>query len=303
MPASGHVLRYLRAKRSVDARSVNPQVREACAEALAQFAVDRPLRVLEPGGGAGGAFGYWMSLLAPFPKVEFTATDRDRGLLDAYREVAESWAGEAGLPVVGDDADGLHLEGDERVVEVRLRQAAAPEGFAGESEGRFDLLLAQSFWDLVAPGTAFALGRRLLAPGGLFYATLTFSGVTRFGPGHVLDRRVLQCYHASMGGDRGGDPGAGNRLVREVRLPESGFRELASGRSDWRVVPTDGGYPADEAFFLETLLGFFEKELSRSPEIREDELGGWLRTRRRQLRDGALSYAAEQQDLVAQRDR
>ena len=97
-------------------------------------------------------------------------------------------------------------------------------------------------------------------PGGLFYATLTFAGATRFGPAHELDRRLLQCYHASMGGERGGDPYAGERLLGAVRMPGSGFAELASGRSDWRVVPTDEGYPDDEAYFLLAVLGFVEKE-------------------------------------------
>lgn len=302
MPASGGVLRYLKAKGSIDARAVNLQVRKACTEALAQLPADRPLRVVELGGGAGGAFRYWMSLLAPFRRVAFTATDRDGDLLEAYREEAAAWAGEAGLSVTGDEADRLRFSGEGRVFDVRLRELKAPEGFSKEDEGSFDLMVAQCFWDLVPPGTAFALGRRLLTPGGIFYATLTFSGATRFAPTHELDRQVLQCYHASMGGERGGDPYAGERLLGAVRMPNSGFAELASGRSDWRVKPTDKGYPGDEGYFLLTLLAFIEKELATSCEVREDELDWWMRTRREQLRDRELSYAARQQDLVARRD-
>ena len=302
MPASGGVLRYLRAKGSVDARSVNVQVREACVQALARLPADRPLRVVELGGGAGGAFRYWMSLLAPFPRVEFTAVERDGGLLDAYREEVVSCAGELELSAAGDDPRRLRLEGGERVLDVRLREMVAPQGLAQEDEGSFDLMVAQSFWDLVPPGTALALGTWLLAPGGLFYATLTFAGATRFAPPHELDRRLLGCYHASMGGDRGGDPYAGERLLGQVRMPGSGFSELATGRSDWRVVPTDEGYLADEKFFLLTVLGFVEKELLTSTEVREDELDWWIGTRRRQLADGQLSYAARQQDLAARRD-
>ena len=302
MPASGGVLRYLKAKGSVDARSVNVQVREACVRALAKLPADRPLRVLELGGGAGGAFRYWMSLVAPFERVEFTAVERDGGLLEAYGEEAASLAGELGLSTAGNDPNRVRLEGGGRVIEVRLREMVAPEGFANEDEGSFDVMVAQSFWDLVPPGTALALGRWLLAPGGIFYATLTFSGATRFAPGHDLDRRLLHCYHASMGGERGGDPYAGERLLGQVRMPGSGFSELGSGRSDWRIVPTDEGYVADEKFFLLTVLGFIEKELLTSTEIRDDELDWWTGTRRRQLADGQLSFAARQQDLVARRD-
>ncbi len=302
MPASGGVLRYLRAKGSVDARSVNVQVREACVRALAEFPADRPLRVLELGGGAGGAFRYWMSLLLPFRRVEFTATDRDGGLLEAYREAVASLAGELGFPVAGDQPDRLRIQDGERVIDLRLRRVVAPEGFPREDEGSFDLMVAQSFWDLVPPGTAPALGRYLLAPRGLFYATLTFSGGTRFAPPHELDRQLLHCYHATMAGERGGDPYAGERLLGHVRMPGSGFSELATGRSDWRVNPTDEGYVADEKFFLLTVLGFIEKELLTSTEVRDDQLDWWMGIRRRQLADGQLSYAARQQDLVARRD-
>jgi len=302
VPASGGILRYLRAKGSVDARSVNVQVREACVRALAEFPADRPLRVLELGGGAGGAFRYWMSLLLPFRRVEFTATDRDGGLLEAYREAVASLAGELGFPVAGDQPDRLRIQDGERVIDLRLRRVVAPEGFPREDEGSFDLMVAQSFWDLVPPGTAPALGRYLLAPRGLFYATLTFSGGTRFAPPHELDRQLLHCYHATMAGERGGDPYAGERLLGHVRMPGSGFSELATGRSDWRVNPTDEGYVADEKFFLLTVLGFIEKELLTSTEVRDDQLDWWMGIRRRQLADGQLSYAARQQDLVARRD-
>lgn len=302
MPASGGVLRYLRAKASVDARSVNVQVREACLQAVAQLPVDRPVRVIELGGGAGGAFRYWMSLVAPFPRVEFTASDRDGGLLKAYREEVVSFAGESGLSLARDQPDRLHLEGAGRVLDVRLRETVVPGGFSQEDEGSFDLLAAQSFWDLVPPGTALTLGRQLLAPGGLFYATLTFAGGTRFAPPHELDRQLLSCYRASMGGERGGDPYAGERLLGHVRMPGSGFSELATGRSDWRVVPTDEGYIADEKYFLLAVLGFIEKELLTSTEIRDDQLDWWMGVRRRQLADDKLSYAARQQDLVARRD-
>jgi SAM-dependent methyltransferase len=302
VPASGGILRYLKAKGSLDARSVNLQIRKACAEALTDFPPDRPLRVIELGGGAGGGFGYWMSLLAPFQRLAFTAADRDGDLLEAYREEVASWAGGAAFRTAEGPGGGLRLERDGRTLDIRFREMVVPEGFGQDDAGAFDLVLGQSFWDLLPPGTAVRVGERLLAPRGIFYSTLTFSGATRFGPGHELDRRLLHCYHASMGGERGGDPYAGERLIGAVRMPGSGFTELASGRSDWRVVPTDEGYPGDEGFFLLTVLGFIEKELLTSSEVRDEELDWWMSTRRRQLRDAKLSYAARQQDLVARRD-
>ena len=307
MPHGGGGVRYLRAKASVDARAVNLAVRNAVAQALARMPLariptDRPLRVLECGGGAGGAFRQWTRLFAPFPQVEFTVVDRDPVPLAVYRQEVHAWADAAGFRMEEEDANRLRFGGGGRAFDVRFREAAIPRGFDPREDGAFDLLLAQSFWDLLGRGTALSLGRRLLAPGGIFYATLTFAGVTRFGPPHELDRRLLVCYHASMAGDRGGDPIAGERLLGEVRLPGSGFAELAVGRSDWRVVPTDEGYPAEEDFFLETILEFVEKEVREAPEIAAPELNEWLFTRRRQLANHQLSFAARQQDMAALRD-
>ena len=300
MPAPGGLLRYLRAKGSVDARAVNPRVRDAVREVLAQWPTDRAIRALEIGGGAGGGFRSWMELLAPFRRVEFAATDRDRELLAAYRDEIRSWADAEELQLVVDEGAFVRCEGGGRVLEVHLREAAAPEGFRGDG-AVFDLLFAQSFWDLVPPGAAFSLGRRLIAPGGLFHATLTFGGVTRFSPPHELDRRLLRRYHASMGGARGGDPLAGEHLLGEVRRRGSGFAEVASGRSDWRVAPAGSSYPEDEEYFLLQVLGFVEKELLAAPEVDPDELDRWIETRRRQVKDRELSYTARQQDLAARR--
>ena len=191
---------------------------------LARIPTDRPLRVLECGGGAGGAFPQWIRLFERFPGVEFTVTDRDPDMLVHYRHEVCAWVDAAGFRMVEEEENRLRFGGGGRAFDVRFREAAIPRGFDPREDGAFDLLLAQSFWDLVGRGTALSLGRRLLAPGGIFYATLTFAGVTRFGPPHELDRRLLVCYHASMAGDRGGDPIAGERLLGEVRLPGSGFR-------------------------------------------------------------------------------
>ena len=286
----------------MDARAVNLAVRNAVAQAVARMPADRPLRVLECGGGAGGAFRQWTRLFAPFPQVEFTVVDRDPVPLAVYRQEVHAWADAEGFRMEEEDANRLRFGGGGRAFDVRFREAAIPRGFDPREDGAFDLLLAQSFWDLLGRGTALSLGRRLLAPGGIFYATLTFAGVTRFGPPHELDRRLLVCYHASMAGDRGGDPIAGERLLGEVCLPGSGFSELAVGRSDWRVVPTDEGYPAEEDFFLETILEFVEKEVRETPEIAHPELNEWLYTRRRQLANHQLSFAARQQDMAALRD-
>ncbi len=243
----------------------------------------------------------WMALLAPCPRVEFVATDAEADLLDGYREAALRYATRSGLDGVGADRGRLRLEGagaDARRIEVTFGTASVPKP---PPAGPFDVLLAQSFWDLLPPGSAPAYARRVLVPDGLFLATLTFAGETRFEPSHPLDEPMLASYHRSMGGDRGGDPGAGDRMTRDFAATESGFRVLAEGSSDWDVSPGDEGYERDERFFVETILGFVAKETATDPLVPPGVRRDWLEARRRQLREGRLAYSARQRDLLAER--
>ncbi len=245
----------------------------------------------------------WMALLAPCPRVEFVATDAEADLLDGYREAALRYATRSGLDRVAADLGRLRLEGggtDARRIEVTFGMASVPKP---PPAGPFDVLLAQSFWDLLPPGSAPAYARRVLVPDGLFLATLTFAGETCFEPSHPFDEPMLASYHRSMGGDRGGDPGAGDRLTRDFGATESGFRVLAEGSSDWEVRPRDEGYERDERFFVETILGFVAKETATDPLVPPGVRRDWLEARRRQLRDGRLAYSARQRDLLAERIR
>ena len=243
-----------------------------------------------------------MEILAACPRVSLVATDAKADLLEAYRESAPDDAAAVGLLVLSPDPSHLRLEArgfNSRCIEVRFRTASVPDAPAG----RFDLLLAQSFWDLLPPGAALGFARQVISPSGLFLSTLTFAGETRFEPRHEFDGPILASYHGSMGGDRGGDPSAGDRLPGEFGAAESGFRVLAEGPSDWNVLPSDGGYPKDERFFLETILGFVAKETAADPDVPAEVRGAWLAARRRQLRDGRLAYSARQRDLLAERIR
>lgn len=294
---------YLAAKSVVDARAVNREVRQAAAAALRRIARERggrtPLRVLEVGAGAGHALPRWLELLAPFPSVEFTATDPSDALLDRHREAAAAWAREHRRRLAEGGARELRIEADGRNLVFRFERAAAPGGLDRFPSGAFDLLAAQSVWDLTPPGSALAVGRRLLRPGGLFYSVLTFCGETSFEPPLPLDESVLDRYHRSIEA-RGGDPGAGTRLAAEMeRGAGADFTVLASGRADWRV-PAEGGRTSDaERVFLSAVLDFIEKEVAGDPEV--PEAADWLAARRRALAAGRLRYRAANRDLAAAR--
>ena len=74
---------------------------------------------------------------------------------------------------------------------------------------------------------------------------------------------------------------------------------LAAGASDWVVFAKNGKYPADEAYFLNFILHFFEESLANHPELNADEFTHWLEERRAQIERGELTYIAHQMDFLA----
>jgi hypothetical protein len=111
---------------------------------------------------------------------------------------------------------------------------------------------------------------------------------------------VLGAYHATMDGRvRSGRPAGERRAGRHLfgHLRAAGAPPLSAGSSDWVVhAGPDGGYPADEAYFLGCILRTIEDALPRRPEVVD-----WLALRRRQLASGELVYVAHQLDVAGRR--
>jgi hypothetical protein len=278
--------RYLTAKRSVDERARDRRVLSRLVETLP----DRP-RIGEAGCGTGlsvptlhdwgirpgtyhgadtdpriVAFARWL-----VPRVL-----RRRGL-DVTATPTGCRVGrssETDLAVAFDTDDAL----------TALPSAAPDEGF--------DLVLAQSFLDLVPVEPALDAFGRAVGGDGLVYAPLTFDGETIFLPEHPADERVSEAFHAAIDATSGRDSRAGRRLLD--RLRERGARVEAVAASDWIVGPSPGGeYPADERYFLACILEFVADALGGVEGSEE-----WLATRRRQLHAGELTYVAHGYDLL-----
>jgi hypothetical protein len=160
--------------------------------------------------------------------------------------------------------------------------------------GEADLVIAQSFLDLVPSERALDAIRAALVPGGLAYAPITFDGVTLFAPDHPSDRGVERAYHAGIERTPGRDSRAGRHLLDLLRRREEEL--LAVGASDWVVRPVDGAYRADERYFLASILGFVAETVG--DEVGTANLDAWLATRRRQLARGELTYVAHGYDLL-----
>lgn len=296
--------RYLAAKRSVDDRALNPRVWAALAARLQARSSADPLRVLEIGAGTGTM----IQRLAEgglLRNAHVHALDAELENISAARAGLAEW-GRARQAEVQESARGLCLSaGDERL-EITL-EAGDLFDFLPAHEGRqeWDLVVANAFLDLVDLPTVLPRLRGLVRPGGFFYFSINFDGVTALEPqtNPLLDEEIVRLYHRSMdervaGGRQAGDSRAGRHLFQHLR--ESGYCILAAGSSDWLVWAREGVYPADEAYFLHCILHFFEDTLRGCPEIPAADLDAWLQARREQIRRGELVYMAHQLDFLAQ---
>jgi hypothetical protein len=161
-----------------------------------------------------------------------------------------------------------------------------------------DLLIAHAFLDLLPMPESlpklFSLTKKLA------WLTVNFDGVTSLEPviDAELDAKIEQLYHEAMDTrPTGGDSLSGRHLFGHLK--QVGVKIEAAGSSDWVVYPVAGQYPADEVYFLQFILHFFEESLKDHPALNKAAFAGWLQKRREQIVRGELVYIAHQMDFLA----
>jgi hypothetical protein len=282
--------RYLAAKKSVDDRALNRQV---LADLRRLLPAGAP-RILEIGAGLGTMVARlldWQVISAG----EYTLLDVDGRLLRDSRDWLGQWASARGMPCAP-LPDGVRL-GDLR---VRLVEAELGSYLAAGSGEPAELLIANAFLDLVDVPTVLPDLLRLVVPGGAYWFTVNFDGESIFQPDDPRDDEVLGAYHRTMDervryGRPAGESRSGRHLFGHLRAV--GAPPVSAGSSDWVVhAGADGGYPEDEAFFVETILQTIRDAFADGAA--PAGLADWLAVRRRQLADGELVYIAHQLDLA-----
>jgi SAM-dependent methyltransferase len=285
--------RYLAAKTTVDDRALN---RHVLSELRRLMPAGAP-RVLEVGAGLGTMAARLMDWGA-VGAGEYILLDADRRLLDCSRRWLRDWAATRGLR--GDVLpDGLQI-GDLR---VRLVHAELGSYLEAGHGALADVLIANAVLDLVDVPAVLPGLLRLLVPGGVYWFTINYDGESIFAPGHPHDDQVMQAYHRDMDERfRYGRPAGESRTGRHMfqHLRDAGAPALAAGSSDWVVYPSpDGSYPADEAYFLRSILNTIRDALrNRQDWVGPADLASWLAERGRQLAAGELVYIAHQLDFV-----
>ncbi|QLG28123.1 class I SAM-dependent methyltransferase [Halorarum halophilum] len=270
-------VRYLDAKRTVDERAFDRRVRERLRSALPPAP-----SVFDAGAGTGVTVPRLLDWGVDAGR--YRGVERSAELVEHARE-----ARAAELERAGYDPDPTESGFRVADLEVAFERGDALEA-ARTADA--DLVVAQAFVDLVSLPEAVDAFEAALAPGGLAYFPITFDGGTIFQPDHPDDDAVERAYHRSIDDRPGRDSRAGRHLLDLLRRADGDL--LAVGASDWIVRPHDGSYPADEAYFLECILGFVADALADADVDAE----GWVETRREQLAAGELSYVAHGYDLL-----
>jgi SAM-dependent methyltransferase len=272
--------RYLHAKESIDERALSRRVRDHLLAALPTAP-----RIVEAGCGTGVTVSRLRSW--GVDRGEYRGIDTSSAIVSHARGARPRICRREGASVRATDTGWL-IDALDCRFRVGDALARAPDQF----EDGADLVVAQAFLDLVDIEAAIDAVASALAPGGMLYAPITFDGTSCFLPAHPDDEAVERAYHAAINAQPGRDNRAGRRLLDRLR----GEALLAVDSSDWIVRPHEGGYPADEQFFLSRILDFVGDALADAPVAADD----WLETRRDQLTAGTLIYVAHQYDLLAQ---
>ncbi len=278
---------YLEAKRIVDDRSLNQRVWGLFREALG----GGQRRVLEIGAGTGTMLSR-LDEWGVSGTLDYTGIEPDPSLRSKAekRHFSESWK----VRFEGDTLDTI--------------------------TGSFDTVLANAVLDILPPAESLAKIRSLLEPGGLFYATITFDGLTVFQSPESVDgdQDVLGAYHLAMDsrmltGEGHGGAESGRRILSA--LPDAGFGLLAAGSSDWVIAPGHDGYLPEERILVTWLLGTIDRAVTavlRDPRLDEERrrrgielstgsLRRWIDTREHQLSQDRLVVIAHQLDFCCQK--
>jgi SAM-dependent methyltransferase len=301
-PNDYNYTRYLAAKKSVDDRALSRQVFTALLQALRPRQGPVPIAWLEVGCGIGTMVERLWDW-GGFVVAGYTAVDLLPEHIAAAQSRLPDFARDRGLEFEDKGKTGLILTSPHRSLTVTL-EAVDVFDFASRQIGRsaWDVLVAHAFLDLVDLETALPRLFALLKPGGCFYFTLNFDGMTTFLPtlDAALDARIEKLYHATMDDRRiHGKPSGSSQTGRLLfdALPKCGGRLLAAGSSDWVVFPGSDGYPADEAYFLHYLVNTVDGALRGHPHLPEKAFQEWISRRHRQIDQGELVYVAHQLDF------
>lgn len=282
---------YLLAKQTVDDGALNKDV----IQTLRSHMPSGQVSVIEVGAGIGTMLKRmvnWRILC----EGEYVLVDDMEENISYAREWIPQWAEEAGLGVERIARDRLRICDHERDISIRL-ECADVFDFIPKIKTPADVLIAHAFLDLLPMPES--LETVLSLTNGLAWLTINFDGVSSLQPviDDRLDETIERLYHQTMDmRASGGNSRTGRKLFEYLRALKAEI--LAAGASDWVVYARGGSYPADEKYFLQFILQFFESSLKDCAQLEAAAFERWLAKRHEQIERGELIYIAHQLDFL-----
>lgn len=282
---------YLLSKQTVDDRALNKDV----VHALRVHLPPESVSVIEVGAGIGTMLKRLIEWNI-FCAGDYILVDEMDANIAYAREWIPQWAAGAGLSVERIVRNQLRVYDQARDVRIRF-ECADVFDFIQNNENPADLLIAHAFLDLIPMPES--LEKILSLTNRLAWLTINFDGISAFQPtiDPSLDEKIERLYHESMDmRSTGGDSRTGRKLYGHLGSIDAEI--LAAGASDWVVFGNNGKYPADEKYFLQFILHFFENSLKDCDELNSAAFKNWLAKRYEQVERGELVYFAHQIDYL-----
>ena len=159
--------RYLEAKKGIDDRSLNGRVWNELVKRLKRSTPDEPIRILEVGAGIGTMIERMLDE-GLLNSAIYTAVDEMEENKIRAHERMRAWAANHGMIFEEHSVDKWEISGRNKRIEIGFKNEDFFD-FASREKGKFDLIIANAFLDLVdiqrhAPcdGRAARKGRPLL---------------------------------------------------------------------------------------------------------------------------------------------
>ena len=301
IPTEYSFARYLASKKSVDDLALNWHVWQALTNRLPKSSFHGPLHVLEVGAGIGTMIERMLDSKLLENAIYTAIESRKENRIHA-NERLKAWAFSHDHRFVEVSPDNWKLLGSNRRMEIVFKNEDFFD-FASREHGKWDLIIANAFLDLVDIPATLPLMLKLLEKGSLFYFTINFDGVTIIEPviDKEIDRVILNEYHRTMderlvNGMHSGDSHSGRHLF--AYLKDVGMQIIDSGASDWVIFAKRNGYTQDETYFLHFILNNIQEALKSNTELESGLLNDWISKRHNQVENNELIYVAHQLDFV-----
>lgn len=286
--------RYLLSKQTVDDRALNKDV----VNALRVHLPPEPVSVIEVGAGIGTMLKRLVEWNI-FCAGEYIMVDEEEENIRYAREWIPQWAAGTGMSVGRIGRDQLHLGDQTRDIRIHLVSADVFD-YIQSNRSPADVLIANAFLDLLP--LPESLSGLMSLTRSLAWLTINFDGVSTLQPviDDSLDAHIERLYHVTMDArSTGGDSQTGRKLFEHLRSIHAEI--LAAGASDWVVYARDGKYQADEEYFLQFILHFFNSALKDCSDLDAHSFARWLAKRHEQIECGELVYIAHQMDFLVRK--